>query len=433
MRIVAVLLAAAFALPLAAQQPSLPGDQLVDRVVAVVGDTALLLSDVQTELQRLQASGRTIPEDPAAREAVARRVVQDRVNDLILLQAARSSNTLVLDQEVSQQVDEEIARIRGELGSDEAFRRALAGEGVALPQYRQQLTRTYRDQLLVQRFLRDRLQGGGARPDISDEEIQRFWVAQRASLGTRPANLTLQQVTIEPTPSDSAKAAAQAEALDVLRQLREGAEFEVLARRFSDDPGTRERGGDLGWFRTGQMVPQFEQVAFALRPGQTSGVVESPFGFHIIRVDKARGSERSARHVLIRPEVTDADRARARQLADSVAAAARAGASFADLARRTETPADRRTMDRVPLDQLPPAYAAAVGDSPTGSVIGPFEVQAGPESTGWVVARVSDRQSEGEYALADVRDRVVERVQQQKAVEQLLEELRRSTYVRVQL
>lgn len=433
MRIASVfVLALVAASPAVAQQPIPHGSQVVDRVVAVVGDTALLLSDLQTELQRFQASRGPLPETEAEREALARRLLQQRVDDLVLLQAAERSGAVVLDEEVQQQVDQEIARIQEEIGSEQALRSALANEGLSLPQYRETLTRTYRDQALVQRYIRGQL-SGAARPSVSDSEVEAFFQAQRASLGRRPANLSLEQVTIQPAPSDSAQTAARAEAEDIVRQLREGGDFETLARRFSDDPGTRERGGDLGWFRTGQMVPRFEEVAFALRPGQTSGVVETPFGFHIIRVDKARGAERSARHILIRPEVTDADRARARVRADSVAAAARGGASMAELARVTDTPADQRVLARVPLDQLPPAYTAAIGDAPQGAVVGPFELEGGTSGSGWVVARLTGRQAEGEVTLADVREQVVGRVQEQKIVEQLLEDLRGSTYVSVQL
>jgi hypothetical protein len=129
---------------------------------------------------------------------------------------------------------------------------------------------------------------------------------QRGRLGQRPATVSLQQAIIKPQPSDSAKAAARRRATEVLEELRRGGDFEVLARRHSQDPSASQ-GGMLGWFRQGQMVRPFEMVAYAMRPGDVSGIVETEYGFHIIKLEKVRGPERQARHILIRPEVTPAD------------------------------------------------------------------------------------------------------------------------------
>lgn len=417
--------------PLLAQAPA-PGDQLVDRTAAVVGDTSVLLSDLQEDIQRLQASGQPIPDDPAQREALFRQVLNRRVDDLILLQAAKHAGTQIGDPEVAAAVDQQVAQFRQQFGADSAFQAALAREGYTLPDYRALLTRLTRDRFLRDRFVRDRLQAA-ARPTVSDAEIQQFFDAQKSSLGTRPANVSLEQAIVEPQPSDSAKQAAQAKALDVLRQLQEGGDFAVLAKRYSDDPGTKEQGGELGWFRTGQMVSRFEQVAYALRPGQTSGVVETDFGYHIIRLEKVRGAERQARHILIRPEITEADRARARARADSIAGAVRGGASLRDFARETDTSPEERTREHIPVDQLPAPYATAIGEAGTGTVVGPFEVTGGTRGESWVVARVTERQGAGEYALADVRDQVVSRVQEDKMIQELIRSLRRSTYVDVQL
>ncbi|MGI9189997.1 MAG: peptidylprolyl isomerase [Longimicrobiaceae bacterium] len=428
------LLLLAVVAPASAQGPR-PGEQLVDRVVAVVGDTSVLLSDIQAEVQRRQAAGAQVPQDPAGQERLARQTVPNQVNDLLLLEAARTEGITVTDEEIQPQVDAEIARIEQQFGSPAALRSALAAEGLSLSQYRQQWAESYRDRILIQRFIARRTQRTSPLP-LSEAEIEGFFESQRASLGRRPANVSFEQVLVEPTPSDSAKAAARAEAEEVLRELAGGADFAVLARRFSDDSASAERGGDLGWFRTGQMVPRFEEVAFALRPGQTSGIVETDFGYHIIHAEKARGPERQARHILIRPVVTEADRARARASADSVAAAARAGGSLQRMAQLYGTPTDQRVVDRAPLDaiqQNSPEYAAAIGEADAGDVVGPFAATGGINGPAYAVLRITRRQPEGEYALADVRDRVVARLQEQKQVERLLEQLRRTTYVRVEI
>jgi peptidyl-prolyl cis-trans isomerase SurA len=428
------LLAAAPA-ALAAQTPApapQQGEELVDRVVAVVGDTSLLLSDVQEEVAQMRAAGRPVPADADGQAAMVRQIVQTRVNDLVALQAARLAGVTVGDDEVERTVDQEIREIRGRFPSEQAFNAALAQSGLTQAEFRANRLEQTRSRMMVARFISQRV-GSAVRPVVTDAEIQAAFETQRAQLGTRPATVSFEQVIVEPVASDSAKAAARREAEQVVEELRKGGDFEVLARRFSDDPGSKERGGDLGWFKQGQMVRPFEQVAFAMRPGDVSGIVETQFGFHIIRLEKARAGERQARHILIRPEVTDADRARSRERADSVLAAARAGAEMSALAERYNTPADQRFAEDVPLDRLPAAYAPVMQDAAAGSILGPVQVEGGTNGVGWVVLKVNERRAAGEYTLDEFREQVRESIQQQKIQQQVLEELLRSTYVRVNL
>jgi peptidyl-prolyl cis-trans isomerase SurA len=430
------VLALLLATPLAAQEvplgtPAPGGAELVDRVVAVVGDTVLLLSDVQAEIQQRRAAGDPAASDPARVDALARQIVEQQVDDMILTAAARAAGVVVDDAQVAEAVDADLAAVRQRFGSEAALAQALAREGLTPEQYRQTLTAQYRTRMLRDRFLQQKL-AAAPRPAVSDAEARQLFDAQRELMGQRPANVSFRQAFVPVEPSDSAVAAAVKKAEEVLKELNEGVGFDVLARRFSDDPGTREHGGDLGWFRRGRMVPAFENVVYALRPGQTSGPVKTDFGIHIIRLEKARGTERQARHILIKPEITEADVARARARADSVATAARNGASFTDLARRYSSPQEQALVEHVPLDQLPPAYASAFDDAQAGAVVGPFEVES-PIGSRFVVAKIAERQDAGSYTFEDVREQARQRLQEQKMVEQLIEELRGSMYVAVHL
>lgn len=427
----ALLLAAA---PLRAQGTPAPGpgEEVVDRVVAVVGDTTLLLSDIQEEVERLRASGRPIPSDPEGQNALVRQIVDARVNDLILVQAARHAGIEVQDQEIAQMTDQDIKEVQQRFGSEAALRQALAQSGLTLEEYRQQRSEANRARALSQRYMQKQM-GTAVRPVVTEAEMQAFFESQKGQLGARPATISFQQVVVEPVASDSARAAARRRAEQVLTELRAGGDFEVLAKRYSDDPGSKERGGELGWFRQGQMVRAFEDVAFSLRPGEVSGIVETQFGYHIIKLEKTRGAERQARHILIRPAITEADQAAARRRADSVAAAVRAGAPVATLAERYSTPADQRVAEDVPVERLPPVYGPVLQGATAGSVVGPFELQGGANGSGWAVIRVTGRKEAGEYTLEDVREQVRENVQQQKLMQQLINELRQKTYVRVSL
>lgn len=429
------LLALLFAAAPLSAQPGAPqpgGEQLWDRVVAVVGDTSLLYSDVLIELEAMQAQGQQIPTDPQAREAVVREVVARRVDDLMMLEAARAAGVAIDAADVAAQVEGQINQVQTQFGSEAAFLEALRRSGRTLEQYRQSLTQQYIDQTLLQRYASQRL-SEMTQPQVTEAELQAYFDANRERLGLRPATVSFQQAAVQPQATDSAKAAARRKAEGILEEiLRKGGDFEALARRHSEDPSAQQ-GGNLGWFRQGQMVRAFDQMVFALRPGDVAPVVvETEFGYHVIKLDKVRGPERQARHILIRPQVTEADVARARALADSIATAARAGANMAELAARAGTPSDERTIRDAQVDRLPPAFSAAMADAQAGTVIGPVE-QPAAAGTSFVVAKVTERKASGAYTLDDVREQVRERVAQQKAVERLIEELRATTHVVVML
>ncbi len=433
-----ILLALALAAPAAAlaqtpQAPSAqPGEQLVDRVVATVGDTVLLYSDVQVDLEAMQARGRPLPTDPEEFARLVRQLVEQRIDDLVLIQAARASGVIVLESEVQPEVDKAVADVRQNFPSEEAMNEALARSGRTMAQYRQALTQQYMDQRLIQRFVGQRL-SKLPRHAVTDQEVREAFERQREQLQPRAASVSFQQVVVTAAPTDSARAAARRLADEVLAKARAGEDFEGLARRYSQDQGSKERGGDLGWFRQGTMVRPFEDAAYAMRPGEISPVIESEFGFHVIKLERIRGGERQARHVLIKPEVTESDVARARARADSVATAVRAGADLAALSVAYGTDPDERIVRRAPSDQLPPGYSIAVTGVGPGQVAGPFQVENPRRGTEFVVLRLTERQEAGPPELEDWRERIRNSLQEQKQIGGMLAELRRDTHIAVNL
>jgi peptidyl-prolyl cis-trans isomerase SurA len=427
----AALLAGA---PLGAQEMpgALDGPQLVDRVVAVVGDTVLLLSDLQAEVQQYQAAmGQPLPTDPLQQQMLIRQVLDTSVAELVLMQAAKQAGVSISEAALNEMVEQEVGAAQQRFGSEAEFRRALAASGMTLDQYRTMIAARYRDRGVRDQFVATRL-ATAARPRVTEEEIRTLFAASGSELRARPATVSFEQIIITPQASSEARGAALRTATDVLEQLQRGGDFEVLARRFSDDPGSRQHGGDLGWFRQGRMVPAFERAVYALRPGQLSPIVETEFGFHIIRLDRVRGTERQARHILIRAEITEADRANARQRADSIATVVRAGGPLPQLRMPAGIPADQRSVDRVILDRLPPEYAAALREASPGTVVGPLQLDLGAEA-GWAVVRVTGAQPEGTYALDDVREQIIDHLQREKMEAELVAELARTMHVEVRL
>lgn len=433
---------------LVAQQPSLPtgapfgeGDtlQLVDRVVAVVGDTAILRSEVREELLRLRSRGITVPEPGSPRyEQAEREVLQGLIEQTILLyHAKRVPDLAPADAQLEEEVDRRFGEIRGQFSSDEALQAEVEQSGMNMFQFRQMLRSQARAEILLQNF-RGWLAQGGELPAVavSETEIRDYF--DRFGAGeTRPATISFDRILVDPEPDSVAADSARSLAVQALEEIRADTEFEVAARRYSNDEGTRAEGGDLGWLRREQVVPAFADVAWAAPPGRAVGPVRTRFGYHVIKVENTRASERKLRHILIRPEIDEEDVARARERAVALADSLRAGADPARLARRHDLREDEVRFDEVPMDQLlnrfGAEYARRLAQPESGEVVGPFESSGETGQPVFVVIRVRDFKPEGPYDLEDVRDRIRNELLQRKQFARYLENLRDETYVEVRL
>jgi parvulin-like peptidyl-prolyl isomerase len=244
-----------------------------------------------------------------------------------------------------------------------------------------------------------------------------------------------QQVVIAPTPSDSAWAAAKVKAQGILDRIHAGEDFAKLAKEYSQDPGSAEQGGDLGWFRRGSMVQSFEDAAFGLYEGAVSGLVKTDYGYHIIKLERSRPGERQARHILIQPGMSDADVAVARVRADSVAELARAGTSMEKLYDTYSDPLAPDTL-RVPFDklkELPPSYSEALQTASTGDVVGPLEYVTARGETRFAVVRVKEVREAGAYTFDEVKGQLAQTLRQNKQIERLLEDLRQKTNIDIRM
>jgi len=426
----------AIAAPTAAQQDVF---HPVDRVVAVVGDTPILASRVEEELNlalaEQQRTGRPMPTDSAELAAYRREILDRLIDDeLLLQQALRDTTVKVTDQQVQSATDAALRQTRAQFQSETEFRRQLQVAGLGTPEeYRrylsEQVRRDIMKQQLVQR-LRERQEIRSVPP--TETEIRDSYEATKAQQPRRPATVSFRAILVRPDPTAEAKAAARAEAESVLVELRQGADFATLARRASDDPGTRETGGDLGWFRRGRMVAQFEAVAFRLRPGQVSDVVETPFGYHLIQVERIEPAEVKARHILITPVITDADLAVAEARAQRAADGLRLGTPIDSLVREYHDPLEQSLFEDIPPDNLPEALRNAVQGALPGDVIGPVRLDEGGRVRFGALLFEGQR-PEGEYTFEELHDRIRSSLAEGSGVRRYLEQLRRNVYIDIRM
>jgi peptidyl-prolyl cis-trans isomerase SurA len=427
------------AVPAVAQEAdSTPAFEQIDRIAAVVGDSVIPVSRLEEELNVYRQRGGQVPEDPQERRALMRQIVDDLVNQQLILQAAlRDTSIMVTEQEIQSAVDRAYREVREQFASELEFRRQLETSNFGTPEeYRRWLADQKRTELMRDQLLQRMREQGDLTPLAPTEgELRAFYEESRDQQQRRPATVSFRQIVIRVKPDSAALDSAFAVADSLVAELRDGADFAVAARRFSQDPGTREQGGELGWVRRGNFVPQFESVAFRLRPGQISEPVLTVFGFHIIQVQRAQAAEIQVRHVLIRPAITEDDRQEARADAEEVAQALIEGAPFDSLAERHHDyfGQEQVVVEDFPREQLPENYRDALTGAGEGDVIGPLLLDVGDGRPKYVVLRVEEMRPEGEYSFEDLRDQMRNVLAEQNAMRRFLESLRGATYVEIRL
>ena len=431
------LCAALAAAPLAAQQTEPP--QVIDRIAAVVGERIILLSEIDEEINQRRGNGLQVPDDSAAMMQLRRQVLSDLVDDEVIYQRARRDTSIsVTDQEVQNAVDEQFHQVRSQFHTDLEFQNALRSAQLGTPEeYRRWLTDKQRRAAYQQRYIGKLQQAGKLRSGtISEADLQQAYreaIAREGDRNRRPATITFHQIVISPQPTLAARHEAFRRADSVRTALESGADFSEMARRFSDDVSTKANGGDLGFFRRGVMVRPFEEAAFQLRPGVVSPIVESPFGYHIIIVDRIQAAEIRARHILFTPAIGDAERAAAQRLADSMATLVRAGASADSLARLYGDSSEPRSIGPADRSQMDSTYTRALAEATPGSVIGPVAIDAGGGRMRYTVFQVTDVQAERGFSFDEVRDQLRQNLLRERGIRNLIEDLRRQTYIDIRL
>jgi peptidyl-prolyl cis-trans isomerase SurA len=425
---------AAPAAPDSARALSADTTVVVDEVVAVVGNRPVLASQVDEELFSRQSQGVKLPDTPEGMLAVRREVISSIIDEeLLVQQALRDTAITVTDQEIADGVEQQVRKVRANFTSEVDYKNELRKAGFQTPEeYRRWLSDQQRRAALQNRLV-DKLRTDGKLKAVAptEQEMKAYFDAQKGNLGTRPATVSFRQIVLSPRSSVEAKARSKEQADSIVVELRRGADFAVAAKRFSQDPGSRDQGGSLNWFRRGVMVPEFERVAFGLKPGVISDPVESPFGWHIIQVERVQPAEVQARHILLIPAVDSANIDSARSLAETVRARLLAGASFDSLQRLHHDRSAEREAEHVPADKLPEDYGKVIAEADSGAVLPVFTIPGSGGREQFVVLQVTDRRPQGDIRYEDVKDRIRHQLGQELAIRRYLDRLRSGTYVDV--
>ncbi len=353
-------------------------------------------------------------------------------------QAQRDTSIKVTDQEVLDQVEQTYQNVRKQFSAENDFRDQIRQARFgSVEEWRRWLADEQRRQLYAQRLIEAQRQKGKLRPiPPTDAQMREFWQQNKEQQPKRPATVSFRQIIIKPVPDSAARLRALQLAESLVVQLRHGGDFAAAAKRFSGDSAAAAQGGELGWFRRGVMVKEFEDVAFRLRPGEISPPVETSFGFHIINVERTQPAEILARHILITPELSAGQIAIARRQADSLhdaLARGGVGASFDSLAKIYADPQEPKLAEEAPFTDLPPEYQKVLSSDTTMGLKPMIEQGAGTARRKFVVLEVTARHKAGEVAFEDVKLRIRQSLGDQLAIRHFIDQLRRQIYIDIRL
>jgi peptidyl-prolyl cis-trans isomerase SurA len=303
--------------------------EIIDRVVAVVDDQIIMQSEL---LQYAYTLGFQMGIDPRKQPEKFNQLrdgaLQSLIVQKVLLTKAKEDSVTVDQRRVDQVLEERLKSMVDQLGSEEKVEEYF---GQPMRKVRRTIRESVEEGLLV-RTLQERK---FREIKVSRRETEEFYHAMKDSLPGIKASVRLSHILLNVTPGEAAVKVARAKIDSLLQLVRSGEDFAKLAKEHSEDPGSAQKGGELGLIQRGDFVKEFEEVAFAMQPGEISGVVRTQFGFHIIQLIERRGEKINARHILVRLPATSADEqateAFARELREEILAGK---TSFQDAAKK---------------------------------------------------------------------------------------------------
>jgi len=279
-----------------AQQP-----QLLDRIVAIVDDEIILDSEV-TQMAFMASSQMGInPTREQEKFAQMRKsALENMVTREVLLIQADKDTIEAEEAQVEMQLEQQMAYMVQQVGGEDKVEEAF---GMPLSQVRRKYRKDIEKELRVQ-AVRQQFE---MNLTVGRREIKSFYNEMKDSLGTMGETLDLSHILVTAKPGEKARMEAMEKAVRLRKLIIEGQNFEELAKEFSQDPGSAVRGGNLGFMSRDDFVREYAEAAIELEPGETSDVVESEFGFHIIQLLEQRGDKINTRHILIKIEPTEED------------------------------------------------------------------------------------------------------------------------------
>lgn len=403
----------------------------LDQIVAIVGKDIILESELKTQLEfYLTQTGKKV-ENPEELNILRKTLLDQMINDRLLLAKAEKDTLLKINEkEIEQTLEDQLSKIKSQFPSEEAFQKELKTEGLT----ETELKRNYREQIKEQ-ILRDKLISSKlSKANISSREVKEFYQSYKDSLPEQPESAKLSQILLKIEPSQKTLDSLKDFASTILVRAKAGEDFSELAKRYSEDPSAKQ-GGDLGFLKKGEILPEFEMRAFSLKPGEISDLVQTSLGYHIIKLEEKKEEEIHVRHILIKITPSQVDSAKILSLADTLYQKLKSGTDFVqlvkDYSQDDESKKKGGEIGWFPLAQLPEELKEKIAQTEIGQITSPVITEEGVH-----ILKILDKKEKRSLSLDDDYDTIKEMAKRKKGNDEILkwiEELKSKTYVEVRI
>lgn len=280
--------------------------QPIDKVLAVVGSNIIMLSEVEAQYLQILAQG--YAPDPT----IKCDLLEELLFQKLLVHQAKLDSIEVSDDQVEEELERRLRYFISQIGSEEKLEEYYKKSIVEIKDDFRDLIK---DQLLAQN-MQYKITG---EVKVTPAEVRTYFTQIPAdSLPYINVELEIGRIVKKPIISKKEKDAARARAEELRQRVLDGASMATMAKLYSEDPGSASNGGELGFFARGQMVPEFEALAFTLKGTELSEVFETEYGFHFLQLIERRGEQVNARHILITPKTSENDLTSSKLFLDSI-------------------------------------------------------------------------------------------------------------------
>jgi len=298
---------------------------IVDKIIAKVGREVILLSELNTRIQQMEAAN--VLDSLFTDYDILRDMIESR----IIVQQAKEEGYEVDELEIKDLAEKQIESISSQFQNEEQFKKELDKEtGLTVPELKDFYIEIIREGNLREQFIENKIR---SKVHVTEAEIENYYSEYKEEIPTRPAMEQLGMILRIIKPSKKTKQQGLIEINQIMDRLKEGEEFAEIIESLTKD-NEYLMGGDLGFFGKGMMVKSFEDAAFSLREGEISDVVETEFGFHIIKMEEKKEDEIRVSHILRLVEATEEDIRSDLQLMEEILMRLRNGENFEQLARQ---------------------------------------------------------------------------------------------------
>ena len=416
-------------------------DNVIDEIVWVVGDDAILRSDVETQRLYLQQEGQRLDGDPYCF------IPEQMAIQKLYLNQAKIDSITANENSVIQTVDQWMNMAVNQIGSREKLEEYFGKKFSEIKEERKEIVR---EQQIVQQMQQEIV----GEVKLTPSEVRRYFSQlSQDSLPNIPTTVEVQIITMEPKIPFEETDAIKARLRDFTEQINSGKmEFSTLARLYSEDPGSAARGGELGFMSKTQLLPEFANVAFNLKdPKRVSQIVQTEYGYHIIQLIEKRGDRINCRHILLRPRVSDTELTEAMARMDSLYNDLKAekftfdeAATFLSYDKDTRNnkglmvnqdyESSHMGTPKFEMQELPQEIGKIVYEMEVGDISKPFTMLTDKQKEVVAIVKLRARVEGHKANLADDYQALKSIVEAQKKEELLNDwiiEKQRTTYVRI--